>query len=164
MDRQNRVIGEPIAVAELARAAGTKVRTISSVGSWLRSVVEAVDVLDRDRRLSAVTKILHARFVAIAILLREFEPEVQSHLLNRWERVTFRIFGLGGADSRHKVGDYVRLGHQIISDDMSADEIDKGLFGLGSDYDLDDILATRGYWSNLLRGLDGRATIPSISI
>ena len=84
VDRQNRVIGEPIAVAELARAAGTKVRTISSVGSRLRSVVEAVDVLDRDRRLSAVTKILHARFVAIAILRREFEPEVQTHLLNRW--------------------------------------------------------------------------------
>ena len=151
-DRQSRIIGEPIAVAELTRAAGTKVRTISLVGSRLKSVVEAVDILDRDRRLSAVTKISHARFVAIAILRREFEPDIQSQLLNRWERVTFRIFGLGGADSRHKVGDYVRLGHQIVSDDMSADEVDKGLVGLGSDYDLDAILAGRGYWSNCYGG------------
>ena len=50
------------------------------------------------------------------------------------------------------MGDYVRLGHQIISDDMSADEIDKGLFGLGSDYDLDYIMATRGYWCNCYEG------------
>ena len=145
-DRQSRIIGEPIAVAELTRAAGTKVRTISLVGSRLKSVVEAVDILDRDRRLSAVTKISHARFVAIAILRREFEPDIQSQILNRWERVTFRIFGLGGADSRHKVGDYVRLGHQIVSDDMSADEVDKGLVDLGSDYDLDAIFG----WARLL--------------
>ena len=147
-DRQNRIISQAIAAAELAKAAGTKVRKISAVGSRLKSVVEAVDILDKNRRLSAVTKILHARFVAVAILLREFEPEVQSRLLSRWERVTFRIFGLGGADTRHKVGDYVRLGHEIMSENMLPDDIDKGLLSLGSDYDLDDIIAKRGYWSN----------------
>ena len=94
-DRQNRIISQAMAVAELTTAAGTKVKTISSVGARLKSVVEAVDSLDRNRRLSAVTRILHARFVAIAILLREFTPEVQTQLMDRWERVTFRIFGLG---------------------------------------------------------------------
>ena len=151
-DRQNRIISQAMAVAELTTAAGTKAKTISSVGGRLKSVVEAVDALDRNRRLSAVTKILHGRFVAIAILLREFAPEEQSQLLDRWERVTFRIFGLGGADSRHKVGDYVRLGHQIISEKMSSEEIDEGLMGLGSDYELDDILSGRGYWSNCYEG------------
>lgn len=151
-DRQNRIVSQAIAAAELAKAAGTNVRTISEVGSHLKSVVEAVDILDKDRRLSAVTKILHARFVAIAILLRGFEPTVHSRLLGRWECVTFRIFGLGGADTRHKVGDYVRLGHAIISEDMLPDDIDMGLLSLGADYDLDDIIGTRGYWSNCYEG------------
>jgi hypothetical protein len=109
----SRIVAQEDAVAELTRVAGNALKTIADVGTQLKAVVQAVHELDTNVRLRAVTGILHARFVAIAILLRKFEPEIQANLLGKWERVTFRIFGLGGADTRNKVGDYVRLGYDI---------------------------------------------------
>ena len=75
--RPNRIIGHEDAAAELAKIAGTKVQTIAAVGSKLKAVVQAVNVLDHNVRLQAVTKIAHARFVATAIL-----PESSSWTLS----------------------------------------------------------------------------------
>lgn len=150
--RPNRIISQEDAAAELSRAAGTKVQTIAAVGSRLKAVVQAVDALDQNVRLRAVTKIAHARFVATAILLRKFDPDVERQLLGRWERVTFRIFGLGGADTRHKVGDYVRLGYRIATAAIAPEAIDVGLAALGKDWGIEDIVSGPDYWSNCYEG------------
>lgn len=150
--RPNRIIGQEDAAAELARLAGTQVNTIAAVGSRLKAVVQAVDALDRNVRLKAVTKIAHARFVATAILLRKFEPDVERRLLATWERVTFRIFGLGGADTRHKVGDFVRLGYRIAADRISEQDIEASLLALGKDWTMDAIIVGADYWSNCYDG------------
>ena len=150
--RPNRIIGQEDAAAELARMAGTQVNTIAAVGSRLKAVVQAVDALDRNVRLKAVTKIAHARFVATAVLLRKFEPDVERRLLATWERVTFRIFGLGGADTRHKVGDFVRLGYRIAADRISDQDIEASLLALGKDWTMDAIIAGTDYWSNCYDG------------
>lgn len=152
LSRPNRIIGQEDAAAELTRAAGTQLQSISAVGSKLKSVVRAVNALDENVRLRAVTKIVHARFVAAAILLRKFEPEVERQLLARWERVTFRIFGLGGADTRHKVGDYVRLGYMIGKDNIAPEAIDTRLVALGKDWGIDDVIVGSDYWSNCYEG------------
>ena len=60
--RPNQIIGHEDAAAELAKIAGTKVQTIAAVGSKLKAVVQAVNVLDHNVRLQAVTKIAHARW------------------------------------------------------------------------------------------------------
>jgi hypothetical protein len=70
--------------------------------------------------LGAVTEIMHARILAVAILSATgITPGEQRFLMQQWERVTFRIFGLGHNDSRAKIGDYVRLAIKIANDDMS---------------------------------------------
>lgn len=150
--RPNRIIGQEDAAAELAKVAGTKVQTIAAVGSRLKAVVQAVNALDQNVRLQAVTKIAHARFVATAILLRKFEPDVERRLLGTWERVTFRIFGLGGADTRHKVGDYVRLGYGIGTNGITPEAINASLAEIGKDYELDEIISESDYWSNCYEG------------
>lgn len=150
--RPNRIIGQEDAAAELARAAGTQVSTIAAVGFRLKAVVQAVDALDRNVRLAAVTKISHARFVATAILLRKFVPEVEQRLLSTWERVTFRIFGLGGADTRYKVGDFVRLGYQIGASMIAQQDAEAGLISLGRDWAMDDVIVGSDYWSNCYDG------------
>ena len=152
LSRPNRIIGQEDAAAELARAAGTQLQSIAAVGSKLKAVVRAVNALDENVRLRAVTKIVHARFVAAAILLRKFEPEIERQLLARWERVTFRIFGLGGADTRHKVGDYVRLGYSIGTGNIAPEAIDSGLVALGKDWGIEDVIAGPDYWSNCYEG------------
>ncbi|UTW70216.1 hypothetical protein KHA80_06250 [Anaerobacillus sp. HL2] len=66
-------------------------------------------------RIEAVSQISHARLVAVAIKLTEHvSNENKVILLEQWERVTFRIFGLFQKDSRNKVGEYTRLAHFIM--------------------------------------------------
>ena len=69
--------------------------------------------------LGPVTKVLHARLLAVAIMSAKGvdEPE-RKNLLEQWERVSFRIFGLYGKDAREKVGDYVRLAAMIVENDL----------------------------------------------
>ena len=64
-------------------------------------------------------------------------------LLEQWERVTFRIFGLARKDSRTKVGDYVRLAYKIVTEDMDMrtyNQIMAGLHELGKEYPIDEAL------------------------
>jgi len=138
--RPNRLLSQEDAAASISGAAGAALSTINDSGRWLKSVVEAVDKLDRDVRLRAVTRIVHARFLATAILLRQFSPEVEVKLLSQWERVTFRIFGLAGADTRHKVGDYVRLGYDVITRKPSPEAISAEMTSLGKEYSIKDVL------------------------
>ncbi|WFU12825.1 DUF262 domain-containing protein (plasmid) [Rhizobium sp. CB3090] len=148
----NRVISQEDAAAVLTETAGTKLKTIMASGEALKRVVEAVKELDDNVRLRAVTKIAHARFVATAILIRQFDGASRERLLAAWERVTFRIFGLAQADTRYKVGEYVRLGYSIFASGLDAMEIEKRLIALGKDYAIADVLNRPDYWENSYEG------------
>ena len=125
--RPNRIVSEQDATAELTRKAGNAISSIAAVGHELEEIVLANLKLSLDNRLRAVTRIAHARFVASAIKLRGFKDLDEKALLEKWERVTFRIFELGGADTRHKVGEYVRLGYDIYTTKLSALDIQNRL-------------------------------------
>lgn len=149
--RPNKIIGQEDAAAELTKFAGTEVKSIAGVGVRLKAVVEAVNELYENARLRAVTGIVHARFVATAILLRKFDSVSQQRLLGIWERVTFRIFALGGADTRNKVGDYVRLGFDIVKNELAPDKIETSLKVLGEGYSIAEVLAKID-WSDCYNG------------
>jgi hypothetical protein len=136
----------------LIERAGKDISTIVGTAEWLRKVVQLVHDLDSDTRRTAVTKIAHARFLAIAIMLRDFDADVQEKLLNAWEKVTFRIFALGGADTRMKVGEYVRLAHDVLVQGLTTDEILRRTKDLGASYDMVDLLNTADYWGNCYEG------------
>ncbi len=97
--------------------------------------------LDKKRFLAPVTRILQARILAVALesttALSESERKA---VLNQWERVTFRIFGLYGKDARTKVGDYTRLAVNVTRGKGSAPsyrQIMSHLNELGRDYPVD---------------------------
>ena len=114
--RPNRVLSEQDASAALLKAAGTKLATIVKAAAWLKLVVAKVVDLHNDQRRAAVTRIGQARFLAIAVMLRGFDERTEANLLGAWERVTFRIFTLAGRDSRTKVGEYIRLGYDVLKE------------------------------------------------
>lgn len=150
---ESKVVGQEDAVSVLVEEAGTKLRKISEVARWLSSVVEAVDSLHRNHRLGAVTQIAHARFLAAAILLKKFSPQVEARLLSVWEKVTFRIFGLSGeADARHHVGEYVRLGCDMFKEKVPADEIEARLQAIGKAYPIKTIVDGIGKWTDWYTG------------
>lgn len=151
--RPNRIISEQEASSELIARAGTKLAAIVESANWLKRVVKSVNDLNLDNRRAAVTKVAHARFLAIAIMLRDdLSNEARDELLVAWERVTFRIFGLGGADARMKTGDYVRLGWDVISEKIEPASILTGIHELGAQYNLDQIIRDENYWRNCYDG------------
>lgn len=155
----NRIASDEDASRALVRRAGEKLHSIIETAEWLRSVVRVVNDLHSDVRRAAVTKIAHARFLASSIILRKFDPRTEKDLLGEWERVTFRIFGLSGADTRNKVGDYVRLAYDVVALDLRPAAIREALAVLGEDYDIEEIVENRdwnycyGGWTEELRYL-----------
>lgn len=149
--RPNRVLSEEDASVVLVRYGGTQLARIIRAAEWLSLVVTLLSSLNYDVRRTAVTKIAHARFLAVAIMLR-FEGEELEDLLRLWEKVTFRIFGLAGADSRHKVGDYVRLAYDLNSSKVPFEKVLEKLNQLGADYSLEELLKNEGFWDNCYEG------------
>lgn len=149
--RPNKILSDQDASAEIVRMAGTKIKTIVQAAAWLRTIAAKVVDLRNDPRRLAVTRIQHARFLAIAIMLRKFDAKTEARLLGTWERVTFRIFTLAGRDTRTKGGEYVRLAYDIVSDAMSAANVEDRLIELGADYSIDDVIDDTS-WHNWYEG------------
>lgn len=131
----NRPMGQADAADLLRNQAAGGPEPVIRVTRWLKSVTEAVDRLHANRRLNAVTEIVQARLLAVAIMLRlDLSEDFRQRALRRWENVTFRIYGMYDKDARTKVGDYVRLAWRISNDSLSEEQILTELSTLGKDY------------------------------
>lgn len=108
------------------------------ISGRLLDVARKLAALYAKTRLEPVTGILHARLLAVAIMsAKGVNDDERRKLLDQWERITFRIFGIFGKDSRTKVGDYVRLAFKIVTEDTETrtyNEIMAGLRELGREY------------------------------
>ena len=86
-----------------------------------------------------MTRISQARLLATAIHLREdITPKQRKRLLSRWEKVSFRIYGLLKKDARTGVGDYVRLAWQVINEQLSVDAIDEAIGKIGEEFPIEE--------------------------
>ena len=73
--------------------------------------------------------------MAVALNLRDdIADEDKEKILTRWEKVTFRIYGIYGKDARSAVGNYVRLAWDIKSRELSAEQIISELSEIGKPY------------------------------
>ena len=95
-------------------------------------------------RLNAVTVISHARLLFIAIQSSsEIGVKDKDYLLNVWERVTFRIFGIAKKDSRFANGDYIRLSHKIFNSKLKdVIEISNEIKSIGNSYPIENTFIT----------------------
>jgi len=141
----NRPLSEESAVAELVSQCGKSAKKAVDHTKWILKVTQAEDRLLSTVRLRAVTQIVQARLVAIAIFLRGFPKPLEDQLLRRWENVTFRIYGLMGYDSRRAVGEYVRLAWKIHNENLPAGQIMESLSAIGEVAPLKD--AVKGLWN-----------------
>lgn len=114
------------------------------ISERLLDVAQKLVSLYSKTQLEAVTEILHARLLAVAIMMASGVRDAErAKLLDQWERVTFRIFSLARKDARTKVGDYVRLAHKIVTEDIEMrtyNQIMAGLRELGGEYPIDEAL------------------------
>ena len=135
----SRFFGEGVAVDRLMKEVGTSVAKTIEISNWLLKVVTTVNRLQEEMR-QPVTKIRHARLLAVAIILRDFPEEEEKTLLNQWEKTSFRIFGLCRKDARTGVGDFVRLAWEIQNNlDLSSNDISEKIRQIGAGYTIDEV-------------------------
>ena len=129
-----KTLNEENAVTELSSQSGTSAEVIDTI-EWIKKVTEETVRLDAKARIKAVTRIAHARLVAVAVNLRsDLTDDARRLILRRWENVTFRIFGIHEKDARTAVGGYVSLAWRIVREEPSADRIMDDLSQIGRDY------------------------------
>ena len=127
--KPSRPFSEELAVEALIGNCGSDAGKTIPVSNWVLSVTESVDrfLQDTHRSRAAVTEIVQARLLALAIILKKFPSYQENELLTLWEKTCFRVFSLCRKDKRTAVGDYVRLAWDILNDDnCEAEDIAQG--------------------------------------
>lgn len=129
-----------IATEQLHKEASGSPSEVIRVSKFIRSVTRAVNAMDRDRenrRLDAITRPQQARLLATAIRLRTNIDK--GLILQRWENVTFRIYGMYGQSTRAERGEYTRLAWQIVNQLwlLTTERILHELQSIGKRYPID---------------------------
>lgn len=131
-DRPSKPLGEQDSVDALRKIAGRSPRGVRRVAQWLKKVTEACQAVESNPRIDAVTRITQARLLAVALHVGKVNQI--DGLLAAWEKVSFRIYGLHGKDTRTGVGDYCRLAWDIVDKNMSDAKIRRRIRDIGRDF------------------------------
>jgi hypothetical protein len=132
--QRSKSLGEEDAVESLIKQCGTDPAQAVKTSYWLLEVGQAVEqFLGTPHRSKAVTRIAHARLLAIAIVLAKFTEDDEARLLKLWEKISFRVFGLCRKDARTQVGEHVRLAWDCLNSKILPSEVESRLLKIGSD-------------------------------
>lgn len=135
-DSQNRILSAEQSLQFLKDAAIQNPKSVIDISNLILKISQELESLFDNRRLGAVTDIIHARLLAVSILLSEvYNDELKNELLEYWEKVTFRIFGLARKDSRTKIGEYTRLAQKVIKKELTKDDLIDEIQSIGNDTD-----------------------------
>lgn len=130
---------------------------VFEIVNFISKVTDKLKELYSNRRQKAVTDISQARLLAIAIKLSKYNDSEKERLLEFWERISFRIFGIFRNDSRTAVGAYVRLSKKIMNKKSRFSEVLYDLKEMGKKYptkQFTEMLAERNcydYWEEEAR-------------
>ena len=132
--QRSKALGEEEAVESLVKQCGTEPPKTVATSKWVLRVAQAVEeFLAATHRSRAVTRIAHARLLAVAIGLSNFTVEEKKSLYASWEKISFRVFGLCHKDARTQVGEYVRLAWDCVNTNITAAIAEAQLLKIGSD-------------------------------
>lgn len=132
-----KLLSEEVAFNRIKSDVGDSAAKTIEISKWLLEVTKAVKQVHVDMQpyKAVVTKIVHARFLAVSILLRKFGEAEETRLITEWEKISFLIFCLRENDARTGVGDYVSLACDIWNkDDFEVDAIFTRINKLGIPY------------------------------
>lgn len=140
--KPSRPLGDEDAVDTLREATQGKAAGAVEVSRWLLRVADSVVRLRENRRLNAVTGKQQARLLAVAIGMRDdLTPEDRAVAMSAWEKVAFRIYGLGRRDARWKVGDFVSTAWAVVNQRPDAARLLGAVRWVGSDHPIATMVA-----------------------
>ena len=124
---------------DILRSSACDAASIREVARWVLRVTEVCVEIISNRRQNAVTRIVQARLLAVAIRMNSRLTIAQKgSLLAAWEKVTFRIYGMMGYDARTRIGDFVRLAWKVAREMLLAEDISDELRRIGEHSPIDD--------------------------
>ena len=85
-------------------------------------------------QMRAPIKSWSAKSLAVAIILSDFSDEDERKLLDTWEKITFRIFGLCREDARKEQKVFCQLVREILKKSLSPDDISQRICEIGTNY------------------------------
>lgn len=133
-NQRSKALGEEEAVESLAKQCSTDPAKTIETSRWVLRVAQGVEeFLASTHRSRAVTRIAHARLLAVAIGLTKFSDAEKTTLYSTWEKISFRVFGLCHKDARTQVGEYVRLAWDCVNAEITAAVVETRLLKIGSD-------------------------------
>ena len=134
----HRPLSERDAVDEF-RDSADDAESIRDAARRLLKVTEACDKVISNPRQNAVTRISQARLLAVAIhLIDDIQESDRDKLLKRWEKVTFRIYGMMGNDARKRVGAYVSLAWKVAQGKLAVSDIHSEMQSIGKEFPIED--------------------------
>ena len=139
-NRPSKPLSEQDAVDGLRDQASREgAKSIREAAHWLLEITQACHTVRSNPRQNAVTRITQARLLAVALHAARFNECQKHELLDIWEKVSFRIYGLYDKDARTGVGDYCRLAWDVVNDDeISAQKTQKRILEVGSDFTIEE--------------------------
>ena len=137
---QSKVLNERDSVEAFTKQAN-RPEDINKMAHFLLNVTKTYCKLVGNPRLNGVTKINQARILGVAIKLTDAVNDAEkTELLEQWEKITFRIYGLSRKDARVSVGDYVRLAWKIANEERSSSELLSDIKSMGSKFKIEDAI------------------------
>ncbi len=141
--KQATLLSDEEAVDALRGCAGDSAESIRAVADWVLATTQACQTVSSNPRQGAVTRIVQVRLLGVALhmVLNEeyFSDEETSKLLETWEKISFRIYGLHDKDARTRVGDYCKLAWEVMKEEgITAEDVDERIRRIGSEYGIDE--------------------------
>jgi hypothetical protein len=118
------------------------IKKILVTTEMMRKVTICLSELQQHNEHHVVSDILQARFLAVAIMLRDdLDTKLTKQLLSQWECTSFKIYGLFRKDSRSKIAEYVSAAKKVQEYQVKTDIKDllKSIAEIGKDFDINHI-------------------------
>ena len=134
----SKVINEEDAVGRLMSEVNANVARTIEISNWLVKVLNAVNRLLEEKK-QPVTKIRHARLLAVSIILRGFPRKRRKKTSRSMGKKHLSVFSVYAVKTLGQgVGDFVRLSREIYKKDLSPDDISKRIRKIGTGYTIDE--------------------------
>lgn len=108
---------------------------------FIKDVAKVLSDIDDETRKKAVNKITQARLLYAAIKLSNLPDAEKIKVINMYEKITFRIYGLARKDARTATGKYIKLACRIRQENLPASSIINEIAKIGEDIRFEDAAA-----------------------